>query len=223
MLEPEGIDVSRSDKIYSNLEDSLIDKQQIKKDIKKDGEISDLFDKKVLLQFEHEFATSDTGNNSLSEAQFKELVSAYIPSALADNMYRSIDVNDVGCVNYSDFTNYLISAEAGSTFSSKTYASRLMLRDQQSDGNGVNLRELMDCLIYTRKPQAILVTGTSDGLIALWDPNDFSLIKSVVHRDKSAVRNEELNKAMDTRLKAHCRKNFVRANSKQSVSHSDLN
>jgi hypothetical protein len=115
----------------SRWEESL-HKKQAPRAVAKTGHISDLFDKQILEELESQF-TGPLGPSSLTEVEFKTLMRAYLPSNLADNIYRSIDVNDVGCVSYSDFTYYLIASEEGSSFSSRTYASRLMLDTQQEE------------------------------------------------------------------------------------------
>ena len=180
-------------------------------DSKNTGQISDLFDRNILSQLEYEFSNSLTVKNSLSTEDFRELLSKYIPLHLVDNIYRSIDVNDTGYINYSDFTNYLISSEDGSTFSSKTYSSRLVQHIQQQDHNNNNLsniyhKDMIDCIVYITKPCSMLITGGRDGQLSLWNPETLQLITHINHCDKVTVYNEELYSNMNKLIKAKCAK-----------------
>lgn len=208
MLVPESaLDSFDNALLLQRLESSVnTAKSGSKKEIQSSGIISDLFDKKILSHLEHIFSTSESGDNSLGAAQFKALIAQYIPLSLVENIYRAIDVNDVGRVNYSDFTNYLISSEAGSSFSSKAYTTRIVVAVQQEDTQAAAHRDFIDCLVFVRKPCPMLITGGRDGLVSLWDPSDLSHIKSVAHRDNNSVYREELQRSMDTLLKARCAK-----------------
>ena len=176
------------------------------RDVQRAGMISDLFDRDILSNLEKAFSSSDSGNNSLTAMEFRNLMSEYIPESLIETIYRAIDVNDAGYLNYSDFTNYLIAAEAGSRFSSQTYASRLVLAVQQEADSSVMHRDFIDSLVYVRKPIPMLITGGRDGQISIWDPEELKLITHINHRDKSLVYQEELSKGMNTLLRARCKK-----------------
>lgn len=125
--------------------------------VKRDGVISDLFDRRILTIFERRFNSSRTGHQVLKAGEFQQLVSEYIPAHLVENIYRSIDVNDTGSVHYSDFINYLIASEEGSLFSNKTNTSRLVIHDQQvvepDDSRNESHSDFIDCLCYLKKPQ----------------------------------------------------------------------
>ncbi len=209
MIAPEETadwDIGRNEVLLESLEKSLVTSTDAKKDVQSTGIISDLFDKEILTYLEEVFSTSETGNSSLSAHEFKGLISKYIPLGLVENIYRAIDVNDIGYVNYSDFTNYLISAEAGSTFSSKTYTTRLVLFNQQDDNINVIHRDFIDSLVFVRKPCPMLLSGGRDGQISIWDPTELTLVRNIQHRDSNSVYQEELYRSMDPLLKAHCRK-----------------
>jgi WD40 repeat protein len=119
-----------------------------------------------------------------------------------DSVYRSIDVNDVGFVNYSDFTNYLIASEAGLSFSSKIYISRLTPFIQQDDDSSVSVihRDAIDCLCYVRKPCPMIISGGRDGMLAIWDPDSLSLMKNISHSNKNDIYREELKKSLSDSL-----------------------
>ncbi len=207
MLVPETfVDNSDKDILLEKLENSVTPKLNVKKEVQSGGIISDLFDKDILAFLESVFSTSESGFNSLTAQEFKDLIIKYIPLSLVENIYRAIDVNDLGYVYYSDFTNYLISSEAGTSFSSKTYTTRIVMVAQQEENMGIMHRDFVDCLAYVKKPCPMLITGGRDGQISLWDPSDLSWIKHVQHRDNNSVYQEELHKSMDTLLKAQCSK-----------------
>ena len=170
------------------------------------GLISDLFDKDVLTHFENIFTTSKHGNNSLTTAEFKSLISEYIPLKLVETICGAIDVNDTGYVNYSAFTNYLIAAEAGSSFSARTYITRLVKSGEQSEQPGILHRDFIDFLVYVKKPCPMVISGGRDGQLQLWEPQELSLITPVQHKDSNAVYQEDLYKTMDTVLRAQCSK-----------------
>ena len=204
MLVPESVLESVDNNVLlENLENSLnTSKFSAKKEVQSNGIVSDLFDKKILANLELVFSTSESGNNSLTSAEFKKLIAQYIPISLVENIYRAIDVNDIGHVNYSDFTNYLISSEAGSSFSSKAYTTRIVMTAQQEDNMAHTHRDFIDCLVFVRKPCPMLVTGGRDGVVSLWDPAELVHIRTIDHRDHNSVYREELHKSMDTLLKA---------------------
>lgn len=173
------------------------------------GGISDLFDKNILAHLELVFAQNESGNNTLTTEEFRHLVVRYIPLSLVDSIYRSIDVNDVGYINYSDFTNYLIASEEGSAFSSKTYVSRLVMNLEQEEENLVTHRDMIDCMIYVKKPCAMIITGGRDGQVSLWHAESLELITHIQHRAKNSVYEEELHSRMDKVLKAKVTKMAV--------------
>ncbi len=173
---------------------------------KSSGGISDLFDVKILSHLEQVFSQSESGINALTTREFRELLSAYIPLHLVDNIYRSIDVNDVGYINYSDFTNYLIASEEGSSFTSKTYISRLVMNLEQEEENLVTHKDMIECMIYVKKPCAMIITGGRDGQLSLWHAESLELITHIAHRNKNSVYEEDLHSKMDKILKARCAK-----------------
>ncbi len=99
MLVPET--ETNNDSLLEQLEKSVIVKVEVKKNVQNTGIISDLFDKKILTHLESIFSSSESGDNSLSALDFKNLMATYIPTSLFDTIYREIDVNDVGYVSYS--------------------------------------------------------------------------------------------------------------------------
>jgi WD40 repeat protein len=170
------------------------------------GLVSDLFDREILSHLEDVFANSTSGNNALLANEFRSLIARYIPYHLVESIYRSIDVNDVGYINYSDFTNYLIASEASSTFSSRAYMSRLVMNMQQEEETGVTHKDSIDCMVYVKKPFAMIITGGRDGQISLWYADTLELITHIQHRDKNSVYGEELHRTMDKVLIAKCAK-----------------
>eukprot|EP01038_Epipyxis_sp_PR26KG_P010466 gene10466-14060_t len=196
MAEPESH--QENDFLIARLESGTTEKEinakgiSIKRDTGNTGAISDLFDKRILLLLEESFANGY--NNSLTEKEFKLLISEYIPLELVEIIYRAIDVNDIGLIQYADFTNYLISSEAGNSFSSRMYGSRLIMDKQQSNQDEMHT-ELVDCINYAGKPWNMIISGGRDGQILLWDQNDLRLIKNVTHKDKNTVFKEEQHKS----------------------------
>lgn len=170
------------------------------------GQLSDLFDHEVLAELEYEFSNSSTVLNSLSTQEFRLLLSKYIPLSLVDDMYRSIDVNDVGYINYSDFTNYLIASEEGTAYSSRTYATRLVLSVEQEENATWRHKDMIECMIYVKKPCAMIITGGRDGQLSLWNAETLELITHIDHRDKNSVYQEELKQGMHKLLRAKCAK-----------------
>lgn len=181
-------------------------KGSLRREVHNNGLISDLFDKQILTYLEKVFAQSESGNQALTTTEFRDLMARFIPLNLVDSIYRSIDVNDVGYIKYSDFTNYLIASEEGSAFSSKTYATRLVLNFTQEDDNTTVHKDMIDCMVYVKKPCAMVITGGRDGQLSLWNAESLDLITHIAHRDKNAVYEEELHRGMDKILKAKCAK-----------------
>lgn len=174
-----------------------------------------MFDKNILARLELAFLQSETGNNTLMTQEFRELMVRYIPLNLVDSIYRSIDVNDVGYINYSDFTNYLIASEEGSTFSSKSFVSRLVMNLEQEEEGLVTHRDMIDCMVYVKKPCAMIITGGRDGQVSLWHAESLELITHIQHRAKNSVYEEELHSRMDKVLKAKVTKMSVSANQRR--------
>lgn len=143
--------------VVDTLEQRFI--KQSKSKIKKNGIISDLFDKEILSSLEIIFSNGKIGNQTLSIIEFKEAIVQYIPVHLVENICRSIDVNDSGFVNYPDFINYLITSEQGTSFSNRTNASKFVLRSQQDQDTSVIHRDFIDCICYTKKPHSMIITG----------------------------------------------------------------
>ena len=170
------------------------------------AQLSDLFDRGILFELEQEFSYSSSIPNSLSTQEFRILLSKYIPLKLVDDMYRSIDVNDVGYINYADFTNYLITSEEGSSFSSKTYTSKLVLNAPQQEDAEWSHKDMIDCMIYVKKPCAMIITGGRDGQLSMWNAETLQLITHIDHQDKNSVYEEELQRGMNKLLKAKCAK-----------------
>eukprot|EP01039_Chlorochromonas_danica_P001258 gene1258-1371_t len=171
------------------------------------GAVSDLFDQNVLTHIENCFAHSTLGHYILSAEHFITLITQYIPYHLVDNIYRSIDVNDVGYVRYADFTNYLIASEAGFSFTTKNFIAKLVLSFTQDDHLlGINHRDAIDCLVHVKRPCPMIITGGRDGQLSLWDPETLHLIKTIDHRDKNSIYMEELNKQMNTMMKAQTKR-----------------
>jgi hypothetical protein len=187
-----------------------------RKELRTTGQLSDLFDRHVLAELEVEFANSPTVYNSLSTTEFREVMSKYIPLHLVDDIYRSIDVNDIGFINYSDFTNYLISAEEGSSFSSKTYATRLVVSMEQEEDDRWTHKDMIDCMVYVKKPCAMIITGGRDGQLSLWNAETLLLITHIAHRDKNSVYEEELHRGMNKVLKAKCAKMSATAHKRKN-------
>eukprot|EP01033_Poteriospumella_lacustris_P012679 gene12679-9071_t len=204
----EEITDEKADQLIAGLEQSLQAQSKSRKEVAKTGVISDLFDKTILSQLEVAFANSKTGYYSLRAEEFRALIAEYIPVALVESVYRAIDVNDVGRVNYADFTNYLIASEAGSSFSARTVIAKLSFLHAQEEDSSLGIhRDAIDCLLYVRKPIPMVVSGGRDGQVGLWEPDSLLPIAFIDHRDKNAVYQEEFTRGMDTLMKAKISKN----------------
>jgi WD40 repeat protein len=202
MLHPEDPGNGKIDMNIEELQLSLLENSQQKKELLNTGLVSDLLDKNILETLKRHFEESSFRHNSLRAEQFKNLLAQYVPRPIVDSVYRSIDVNDVGYVNYSDFTNYLIASEAGSSFSAKIYISRLVPLLQQEDDASIIHRDAIDCLVYVKRPCPMVITGGRDGQLSIWDPDTLLLMKNIDHRDKNDVYKEELRKSIEGKLRA---------------------
>jgi hypothetical protein len=209
-----------ADLVIKRLENSLKDNaHQLKKDVNT-GEVSDLFDSQILAQLEDLFMNSKSGYQSLTAKEFRDVISQYIPLPLVENVYRAIDVNDLGFVRYSDFTNYLIASEAGSSFSARNFMAKLsFLHTQEDDGTQIH-RDMVDCMVYTKRPCPMLITGGRDGALNLWNPETLEQMTSIDHKNKNFVYKLELEKTMDTMMKAQSARRVTNNNKQPAkVSH----
>lgn len=203
MIQPEDNLLTDKDNVVGKIELSLIGQSNNRKEIFNNGLVSDLFDKYILARLEKIFSESTFRPYTLPAEQFRAVIAAYIPLALVESVYRSIDVNDVGYVDFSDFTNYLIASENNSVFSAKTYISRLVPYMQQEDISGIVHRDCVDTLLYLRKPCHMLVSGGRDGQLSLWDPETLQLLTNIYHQPKNSIFKEELEQNMDNLMKIH--------------------
>jgi hypothetical protein len=207
MISPaQQITVDNADQLLEQLEKGFQDQSINLIELEASGDISDLFDQTVLTRLETIFAESTFGHFTLPASQFCNIISKYISPSLVENIYRSIDVNDVGYVEYSAFTNFLIASEAGSSFSARNFLARLTPYFSQENESPFLHRDAIDCMVYVKRPCPMVITGGRDGQLFLWEPEHLSLIKSIDHRDKNSLYAEELSKSMDTMLKAHTRR-----------------
>ena len=91
---------------------------------------------------------STSGENSLTAAEFKAVLSDYLPMNQLDVIYKKIDVNDDGNVDFSEFIDFLIASESGTNWSAALYSSKLVKQREQ----------VLDCfsiwkrLFFTRLP-----------------------------------------------------------------------
>lgn len=201
MIEPDRINPNLAESIVNKIEKGLSDKVKQKKETQQINYLATLFDQNVLSNIENLFQASSDGRCVLKGETFKSILSQYIPPNHVENVYKAIDVNDLGFVTYSEFTNFLIASEAGFSFSSKVYNNRLIpIYAQEDDSN--SHRDSIDNLIFVKKPCPMLISGGRDGFISLWDPETLSIMTSIEYRDKNAIYQEELNKNMDPIVRA---------------------
>lgn len=57
-------------------------------------------------------------------------------------------------------------------------------------------------MVYSRKPVPMILTGTRDGQLSMWDPDTLKLITRFNHKNRSYVFQQELRQSMDKKLKA---------------------
>ena len=160
MLAPsfDNLELDNDAKLVESLEQRFT--KQSKQKIKRNGIVSDLFDKEILSSLEIIFNNGRIGHQTLTILEFKQAIIQYIPENLVENICRSIDVNDTGFVNYSDFVNYMITSEQGTSFSNRTNASKFFLQCQQDQDTSVIHRDFIDSICYTKKPYPIVITGS---------------------------------------------------------------
>lgn len=188
MIDPNEVySKSSPNDTISRLEKRVVEKKKGQVDTLRYGLVSDLFDKEILTELEKKFKDSSFGYNILRADEFKSIIKDYIPPDLVENIYLSIDVNDVGYIKFSEFTNFLIASESGTSFSAKSYISRLVYSHTQSAENyQENHLEAIDYMSFVKRPDRI-ITGCRDGLIKVWDAENLEYLYSIDHKSKAAL------------------------------------
>lgn len=158
---------------------------------------SDLLDIKMLKEIKSKFTLRciDESGNSLKADEFIALLAEYIPKRDAELMYKKIDVNDDGTVEWHEFTGFLINADSikgsnsavGSNSSSSAAAGPVFRPTEklsQASGEHVH-RDMIEHVAYSARPYPMVVTGCRDGSISLWNATDLSYITKIMHMDKN--------------------------------------
>jgi WD40 repeat protein len=158
---------------------------------------SDLLDISMLKQIKSKFTLRciDESGDSLKAEDFIALLAEYVPKRDAELMYKKIDVNNDGKVEWHEFTGFLINADSirginsaiGSKASSAAVAGPVFRPTEklsQASGEHVH-RDMIEHIAYSARPYPIVVTGCRDGSISLWNAADLSYITKILHVDKN--------------------------------------
>jgi WD40 repeat protein len=113
-------------------------------------------------------------------------------------MYQRIDVNDDGFIEFSEFVNYLITAESqfhestnnGNT--SNNNSSKLVMLRSQEPTSASNHKEMVDHICFHTKPCPMCITASRDGKIIIWNPQTLEKMAEIDHMDKHSVYREML-------------------------------
>ncbi|CAM9427757.1 unnamed protein product, partial [Ectocarpus fasciculatus] len=124
-----------------------------------------------------EHGTGETGD-SLKVEDFIDILSAYIPRQDVENVYKKIDVNDDGYVDWHEFTGFLINADAMKGTTAYGPMFRPAERACQPHDRHTH-RDMIEHLAFAMKPVPMIVTGCKDGSISLWNYHDLTFIGSV--------------------------------------------
>jgi WD40 repeat protein len=147
-----------------------------------------------------EFGVGDTGD-SLKVEDFIDILSAYMPRQVVEKIYKKIDVNDDGFVDWHEFTGFLINADSMKTSTSYGPTYRPAERAAQAHDRHTH-RDLIEHLAFSMRPVPMIITGCKDGSISMWNYSDLSYIGSIAHHDKNSIMLSSMVKTIPTAQKA---------------------
>jgi Ca2+-binding EF-hand superfamily protein len=95
--------LARSDSIHSDEKQAAVETQH------------NIFDIQTIKKFRKLFENSSSSSpkNTITEAEFKNVLQSNTDKHGIDNIYRKIDVSCEGCISFSSFTSYLLTANTG--------------------------------------------------------------------------------------------------------------
>jgi hypothetical protein len=192
-----------ANQVISTLVEAVDAVINLKKESKSDAPLTVLFDRAVIMKFQTSFQDSQSSNHSLSSAEFKSLLREHLPDKQVEDIYQKIDVNGEGEITFPDFMNFLVSSEAGSNWANSMHSSKLTLRLEQADGEGVH-KDMIDHVCFVSKPMPMIITGGRDGNVTIWDPVHLHKIASIHHKDKNSVFVDSLIIGASPELRAKC-------------------
>jgi len=152
--------------------------------------------------------TEQANTESLTAAEFIDTLSEFLPRSEIERLYKKIDVNDDGFVDWQEFTGFLTTSEAGVGTVSKTQTNIFTLKMEQ-EFNSTNHRDMIDMICFSAKPIPILATAARDGQIFIWNQPDLKHIGTVSHIDKSRVFLNGLMSSMNIHQRAMVAKSAV--------------
>lgn len=175
-------------------------------DVDQDKQFSsytELLDIKILKEVRAKFLEYGVGESgdALKVEDFIEILSVYMPRQDVENVYKKIDVNDDGFVDWHEFTGFLINADAMKGSSAYGPAYRPAERAVQPVDRHMH-RDMVEHLAFAMKPVPLIVTGCRDGSISLWNYNDLTFVGAVAHHDKNSIMVSSMFRSIGTTQKA---------------------
>lgn len=147
-----------------------------------------------------EFGVGESGD-ALKVEDFIEILSAYMPRQDVEKIYKKIDVNDDGFVDWHEFTGFLINADAMKGSSAYGPSYQPTERAAQPQDRHTH-RDLVEHLVFSMRPVPMIISGCKDGTISMWNYSDLSFMGSVFHHDKSSIMVSSMIKSISTAQKA---------------------
>lgn len=143
---------------------------------------------------------SEGENESLCAEDFIDALSAFLPRSDIEKLYKKIDVNDDGFVDWQEFTGFLTTSDAGGT--TVGHQSQRFLLKREQDIESSNHKDMIEFMTLVLKPFPIIVTCCKDNQIHLWNYSDLKLLAVIRHVDKNAVFLEGVLGSMTSEHKA---------------------
>mmetsp|Transcript_14488 Transcript_14488/g.27096 ORF Transcript_14488/g.27096 Transcript_14488/m.27096 type:complete len:1443 (-) Transcript_14488:197-4525(-) len=175
-------------------------RQRSKKKKKVKTNFAELLNIQVLKKIRKEFVQRGGQQESLTAEEFIDVLSSFIPRSDVDSLYKKIDVNDDGMVEWEEFTGFLISAEGGGTadINSKNMIQQFVLqREQEFQLHSAHQHsDMIAHIAHGKVPYPILATASGDGKVLLWNPKTLQYMQTIDHRDKSSVFLDNVMKSM---------------------------
>jgi WD40 repeat protein len=193
-----GLSISEEMKALAKTHKERRHRSKKKKKIKVN--YAELLNIKVLKNIRREFVQKGGKHESLTADDFIDVLSEYINRSDVEAIYKKIDVNDDGMVDWEEFTGFLISAEGGGTADtgSRNVVQQFVLqREQEFQTHGAQQHsDLIEHIAYGKYPFPVLVTAGRDGKVLLWNPKSLAYMQSIDYRDKSTVFLDGVTKSM---------------------------
>ena len=143
-----------------------------------------------------------SATGSLTFAEFKHVMKQFSNDMVAiEQIYKKIDVTNMGYITFSAFASYLLATEAGTQWAKSKNESKWVLRNDLiaspiTATAAIVHKDAITCVCFVPKPHPMLITGGQDGQLLIWNPMDLSLMASLEHTDKHAVYVQQLRNNM---------------------------